>query len=622
MKVKKSKYKYNFGSFVKENQSGIAAGGNMLASGLDLFKESGSANVGISTAQGALSGAAAGAALGPLGMAGGALLGGVTSFIGSNKQKKALEKQYQKNVSGTIDNTFNSMTTANVNPYGTETYALGGTITDPTDPIKKVRLKGVTITSPKITTNEHLVAHAKKYDNGVMIVEKKNSPTGEGEWGYDNTGAWYNPKSQVKLPPLGLIDHRGVQSGQYYQGSEATRDAIFLKEKALKAASSGRRYADGGDTQENIINIEKGELQIDPSTGKILREYNGINPETSGMYKSHSKGKDPKDNFVTATPGTFIITSAKAKKYKDAVDNNDKLAQQTILQNIRNYKSTVDKKGNLKFDTGGGIPYKNAINPLTPYVPNQLMIGSNPYMNLSGQSMGVTQSQGFSKPVYDPNSISSPQYVNMDNVQATKGNLSKGLDFLGNYGASLYNIGRGIAGNVETQSYGKEIKNPYLNQIESNLPQDINMQPIYNDIYSQSRLANNDIRNNINSSAVYRANRQNLAANTQKQLSNARLQGQQINNQVRGQRASIYGNLGAESMREQQRLQGYNLNVDQINAANRGAKSDLLTTGLSQLQQIYQNNKMNKSLSENDAYKLKLLKEMFPNLKHYKDLYK
>jgi hypothetical protein len=62
----------------------------------------------------------------------------------------------------------------------------------------------------------------------------------------------------------------------------------------------------GGVVPSNFINIEKGELQIDPSNGKILRKYDKINPETGGLYTPHSKGKDPKHNFVSADPGTFL----------------------------------------------------------------------------------------------------------------------------------------------------------------------------------------------------------------------------------------------------------------------------------------------------------------------------
>src|SRR5690606_3265759 len=134
-------------------------------------------------------------------------------------------------------------------------------------------------------------------------------------------------------------------------------------------------------------------------------------------------------NLVTAEPGSFIITKAKSKEYEDAVKNNDKIKQQTILQNIRNNKEQKEnsklkfKYGSFvtKYDRGAEvIPYAKSagITPTTmnPIVPDKLA----PYQ-IPGQSYIPKQSS------FDFNSIA--------------GDLTK-------YGPALYNLGKGAFGRV------------------------------------------------------------------------------------------------------------------------------------------------------------------------------
>lgn len=631
---KNKKNCYEFGSFVKANSAGIGSAGQMATGVLEGFKNPNKANIGLGAAQGALSGAAAGAALGPLGMAGGAIIGGVSGLVSGIQQKKAIDSARDSNYGNLQGQALDSMTTANVNPYGTQIYQDGSYVTTSVDPRKPIK--------------------PRPYQPNIMLpgwdgmVQKADG----------SVGMWGLPldSTRIKAPivptiPIGYTDHRGQLSGQRYQGTPATTKAIELKEKALRAQSSRNYYADGSDVEQNIINIEKGELQIDPNTGKILREFNGVNPETAGLYKDHNKkGKDTSNNFVTADPGTFIITKAKAKKYKDAVENNDKLTQQTILQNIRNYKSEV-KGDKLKFAGGSDVPVN-----INPFMPNK-------YLGTAASGYGqvpVAPMQGFGNPIFNPNvpnapfnwgnpnevptsiqeGISPVSTINqkpfgVGNVQANTlakttsytpsgvGQQGFGANVLGaisQYGPAAMNIARGLFGKVEQEGKITANRNPYLNQIQAGMPQDINMQPIYNDIYSQGRTATNDIRNNSNSSAVFRANRQNLGANTQRQIAGARLQGDMANNQIRGQRGSIYNQLGSQYMNEQARVQGYNAQIDQINAQNRGAKSDLLGKGISQIQEVYQNNKYNDKMQSAEMYKANLLPQIFELSKHYPTL--
>lgn len=341
-------------------------------------------------------------------------------------------------------------------------------------------------------------------------------------------------------------------------------------------------FALGGLVPTASINIEKGELQIDPVTGKILRKYDKINPETGGLYKEHSKGTDTKNNFVTAEPGTFIITKDKAKDYQKAIDTNDKLHQNSILQNIKNAKDNA--KLSEKMALG------SFVDPVKP--------------------IGLADTR-----------ISQGAPMTPISYTGQQSGFNKALGGLMNYAPSLLNIGQGLFGRVENQPYVNPVVNPYRTQVLNNLPQDISFDPIRKDLLRQQGAAFNQVRNSTNGSPIARANMNNIFANTNNQLGRLQLDNSLANNQVRGQRASIYAGLGSQDMQEQARIQQLNLGIDDRNMANRGAKQNLLSTGLGQLQQTYQNQNMIGQQKANDALKNKLLYEMFPNLRFYSETF-
>lgn len=387
----------------------------------------------------------------------------------------------------------------------------------------------------------------------------------------------------------------------------------------------GQIFANGGMIPENNqINIEKGELQIDPQSGKVLREYTGINPETGGLYAPHSKGKDTKHNIVVADPGTFIITSTKAKLYKDAIDNNDKLLQNTVLQNIKNYKNSKETKNN-KFDLGSYVD------------PPALLQRPQPYNWQTGINMAMDGLKpGFlgkpAAPIFELRNSNYNSQLNVPNIPtgiagAQGGGIAKDslMDKIGSgigtYGNALFNIGQGLFGKVDTTPQVQSTRNPYKSQILNNMPQDISLEPARQQLLRQQGAAFNQIDNTTSGSPIARANKLNVVANTQNQLGMLAMQNQINNNQVRTQRAGMYGNLGAQEMQETNRVQQLNLGIDEQNRANKGAKQNMLSTGLTQLQQAYQNNKANNTKASMDQYKIKLLREMFPNLKNYGSLF-
>lgn len=411
---------------------------------------------------------------------------------------------------------------------------------------------------------------------------------------------------------LGLwIDSWAAQPKAAPAAIPTGREGMAYESTGLHNRQIGNKFETGGEVPIELINIEKGELQIDPNTGKVLREYTGMNPETGGLYTPHSKGKDPKHNFVSAEPGTFIITTKEAKKYKDAIDNNDKLHQNSILQNIKNYKESVEPKA--KMANGSFVDWDTPLNmALTvAQAPGKGVYGSPIQSTMYRPQVQMTTGLA-------PLQVGTPPSQGLNLAGIGKGLAGAG-DFLTNYGPALMNIGQGLFGNVEQQANVTPTINPYKSDILNNMPQDVSLDPIRQQLMRNQNTAFNQIDNTTSSNPVARANKQNVFANTQNQLGNFAMQVQGQNNQVRGQRASIYQGLGAQEMQAQDRATQLNLGIDEGNRANRGAKQNMLTTGLTQLQQTYQNEKLNRSRASMDKYKVDLLRQMFPNLKYYGD---
>lgn len=370
------------------------------------------------------------------------------------------------------------------------------------------------------------------------------------------------------------------------------------------------------NTQQNTINIQKGELLIHPDTGKILQEYQGINPLTGGLYESHAKGKqeESENNFTLADPGLFVITKKTAKQYKDAVDNNDKISQKTVLMNIRNAK--IQKQGGLPGIVNPGQTNYEDGDYIDPTYPNPITgLIQNTYN--SNQPMNMRPNLQVDT-TFRQNSVARPDEL-QSRVTTPNTTFSDVLGGLNKYGPSLVNLAEGTFGKAETQPYAHAAVNPYRSQVEANMPKDIDMSPIINDIRSTQNLEDKNLENNTSNSAVNRANRQQIASNTNKNLISARLQGQQVNNQTTGQRAYMYNALGYQDIQDQQQRRQYDLGVDDINARRVAAKQNLFNAGLSQFQQVGMNDKQNQQKAGMDKYTLGLMQQIFPNLKYYDD---
>lgn len=88
-------------------------------------------------------------------------------------------------------------------------------------------------------------------------------------------------------------------------------DAMSARKGNRTANPYGMVAEDGGMANTPMINIERGELEVDLATGDIVREFD----KGYSKHSKNSKKEDP-NNFVQAKPNTMIIPRKYAEEYK------------------------------------------------------------------------------------------------------------------------------------------------------------------------------------------------------------------------------------------------------------------------------------------------------------------
>jgi len=320
---------------------------------------------------------------------------------------------------------------------------------------------------------------------------------------------------------------------------------------------------------------------------------------TGGLYEPHAKGKqtESQHNFTQADPGLFVITKAKSQQYRDAVDNNDKISKTTILRNIHNSKE--EKAPATNYADGGNVwdnLYQNEPTSAN-YVPS---LGAQPITN----TMSTPTLKGSITPVANPYNYQEPQ-----------SGSNKALNAITNYGAAAFNIGKGLFGKVEKQPYVTPIQNPYEQQVLANMPKQVSYDALQGDLNRGLNTEFGNIAQRSGSASVARANRQQTYSNYLNSLGKLKLGVNEANNQIAQQKAGIYSNLGQQKVAAQQQAQATNRGIYESNLANKAAKENLLGTGLSQLQQVAQNTKLNEGKAKSDQYILDLIKQVNPYFK-------
>lgn len=601
------KNKYQMGSFVTSARD-LGSQYNQQISQLN--KPQGG-NIGSSAMSMAGTGASIGGGIAPgighiIGGLGGMLLGGIFGSSAKRREERAYRDQVNKlNTAkrNQIQDLYNyNIDVNNENPYGV--YQDGGRVKKGnlainTGKKKIINKKGVT---------EYNSGYDPKYPEGNPGFNIMHNaiefldPTGISSWG-DIGDAWKSDSSlgsklletSSGLPFIRNLKKLGVMGKGIYGATNHSDISDTIDDI--------KKYDNGGDinTQLTKINIEKGELQVDPETGKILREYKGINPETGGMYERHAKGnkKDTHNNMVTAEEGTFIITNKEAKNYKKAVDNNDKFYQNAIMSNIRNQKKSMTNK----YQTGGDI-----LNP----IPNIYSAG----VNLSPIAQPEIRNNLMTVPRSNMNFSNSDRLMNaFDNINW--GNVTNTAI---NYLPSLYNMFQGSR-RANTMPYTPIRMNvDNRRRILSEMPREISANPALNNIRRDRNRALRGINRSTNSPAISRANRLALESNYIGAENEALYQNQMMNNQIRGQRAQILSGLGfQDQQRESMNVQNLN-NTFLQNRQMQLAKEQQFNYGLSQAHQMYQNNRTNRQRRNMEDIQMETLKTIFPVLAYYQGL--
>lgn len=459
--------KYGAGAFIKENASGIGGAASFLADASSVLANPKKANVGLNTAQGALKGAAAGAALGPIGMGVGALVGGVTSFIGARAQKKKMEEEARQEMENTKNLALNNskQILSNYNTLGNtgaSYYKKGGLV-------KKYQNGGINTddpTKPKTDKEDKVIYTSKK---GNLIKEKEWNIQKK-NWNSlqdytDYIDRWALPEKGQSGKPI--MAYERVLNGRtsYYKKEGSTdlgeipqQDFIAYRNRqrnsGLKDASLPYipQMKKGGKTFTPQYEVEKGEvvqgkdtiLEDGKNIASDLKLVEGETHEQGGtkgaggerVYSDHLKiNSTLKDtlnklglNINKSTTYADVSKQVGIKKgnleKKLGLNLNNKLGNNSSNEMLKRYDSILDfifkaqedskpykeKRDNMQMRYGGVPKYEDGI----------LLSSGNKNYNFK-QSLDDILNKGKQKPL----DINTPLNKNLSDTPFSRSVLGK-----------------------------------------------------------------------------------------------------------------------------------------------------------------------------------------------------
>lgn len=161
-------------------------------------------------------------------------------------------------------------------------------------------------------------------------------------------------------------------------------------------------YEDGGNIPQEpqYINIEKGELRINPQNYEIIEHYN------DRRFSSHSKDatKENPNNFVEANAGDFIIPTKYSKKYINFPELRSSIVRQVQNNNL-DKRDTYVKTPDAQFVKCGGSVKRHGDGDLVgpfnyDYIPPTL----NPGL------IGPEQQYNFVNPIQPKSKVAMADY--------------------------------------------------------------------------------------------------------------------------------------------------------------------------------------------------------------------
>ena len=347
-------------------------------------------------------------------------------------------------------------------------------------------------------------------------------------------------------------------------------------------------FQQGGLIPKSLIEVEGPELEVDEKTGKILKDFKGVPSHKNGGYtymadqgKVIIRGKDAdkyksSDNFARKS---MIREHIMTQKNNEDITNTYKNGGKVNFKSKGDYNKWLayghatgifNKPGNkkvfirgkshkVKHMGGGGDPFTenyfntdengNIISQDQLYKQNDPLKSNNPFgnsmvdikgsnnfstpQNPFGNSLvNIQGSDKFSTPgmgntYRDPNSGSNVNWGNIATEAAT-------------WAPTLFNLVSSFQKPIEE----KGIYNPNEQQsLDIMKKRSINLDPIKNDIYSQEKIASAPTGE---SQGSYLSRRTQVAANTQKALTDANIKAQAANLGYQGEYAQFLDNFGRQ----------------------------------------------------------------------------
>lgn len=429
------------------------------------------------------------------------------------------------------------------------------------------------------------------------------------------------------------------------QALQASRKSLY---KPLSASQMYGVYKLGGelgtDVPNPIINIEAGELAVKKPqegsrAGKIVKEFTGVNPLTNSKYEPHAKDskKEPVGNYVPRQmikgdlEADYIISNKYAKEYKDATRRRDKFALNSIIRNIDAESQLGTDVRNKQMKMGGAIPKYSGGGGIDLRDPRQgfpLMLDNSPlFRNANEDLSGV--------PGYSPITRIAPQ-TSMQTMSMRQPDLgvttpvlkggsaqpdvyktqSQGMDpLVGNAMLAavpgLINLGRGLFEKPTKVDRVQPIYNPYEGVGLSKFSGRLSAYPALNEMRTQRNMGARGLANTTNNASVLRSNLQGLYSGTQKGSGSIITDTRRSNLGLDAQEGQAILGAGAQRQAANMQAQQSNLQIDEMNRANRAAKSNLTAAGLADIPKQMLQLSQNQDARSMDAFKTMMLMDTF-----------
>jgi hypothetical protein len=565
---------------------------------------------------GATSGLAAGSAFGPIGMGVGAVLGGAAGFIGGKKKQKAEEKQKRLQQ----QSRDRELAFAQYEPTGQQYQTMfeeGGEVKRKVRKIPpRLRVQDFT---PFIEQQDRL--------NDLMVEQLER-------------------QNERNVPKVNAQDFTPFIKRQKVLDAEV--ENLEQEDKFACGGRAMKKFPLGGllpyEDETMPIEAEGGESGVEPDGDQF--DIQGPSHASGGVPMDAEAGTRIFSDRIKIPGDTKTFSDANKKiankivKYQETIDDSNatKVAKRTaerMLSRLQleqdelfNQQQAIngDNKGQQevlpKAQNGIEIPPRVNAQDFTPFFQSQQVLDaevgqleaqdpSNPFgvndNNLVGQE-------------YD-NALAGLQGNNLDGKTGfgrALGSIGEGLQSFNQSGfgqalgglsqaaPALMNIGQGLFGDVE-QEDPNQFQNISGMAAASRLRnRKFDVDPQLAAIRRATATGKRNISQGSRTRGELLSNLGGLSAMEARQTSDVLSQKQNIENQYAGEAAQMTARLGSESAATR-------LNIARSNAANRGARRNILRSGVSQLGQLSQSRERTRNLKEADKIRLAALNQYFPN---------